>query len=365
MKLLPKAKPVKIRIQSGGEEHSSLESLRRNFNIEDIQSLLDGRLTRWLKQQGENELAEEVAGMDMATLKTSQGVLKLMNIFFAEFMGSHSIENVTELIECWSELIENRNNRDNLLRYWVGRDVYATKYLYKLKERLGFPRIDWLNIYHRFVDLDRIEDPEVIYIYGKLLIGEDGNVDELHDTEKGWDCLDKAARLGCNEAWECMKERREFEKNNKRFNGIDKAKICNWIEKKWDRCASSALLSYAALPNLNEKEKELLGFIAKCNLYGNLFKYSSEYRNLSYEVSRIFNPDNTSFLKPEMSFVLGLLYSRLGRKSKAREIFKDISDYALANYMLSSESLIDGVYFKGKSLQDQLTFMMNHLFDYE
>lgn len=46
MKLISKAKPVKIRIKSGGEEHSSLDSLKRNFNISDIQPLLDGRLVR-------------------------------------------------------------------------------------------------------------------------------------------------------------------------------------------------------------------------------------------------------------------------------------------------------------------------------
>ena len=50
MKLIAKAKPVKIRIKSGGEEHTSLDSLKRNFNISDIQPLLDGRLVRWLKQ---------------------------------------------------------------------------------------------------------------------------------------------------------------------------------------------------------------------------------------------------------------------------------------------------------------------------
>lgn len=52
MKIIAKAKPVKIRIKSGGEEHSSLESLKRNFSFKDIEPLLDGRLSRWLKQQG-------------------------------------------------------------------------------------------------------------------------------------------------------------------------------------------------------------------------------------------------------------------------------------------------------------------------
>lgn len=60
MRLTAKAKPVKIRIKSGGEEHVSLESLKHNFCVEDIRLLLDGRLARWLKQRNEEALAREM-----------------------------------------------------------------------------------------------------------------------------------------------------------------------------------------------------------------------------------------------------------------------------------------------------------------
>lgn len=72
MKLIAKAKPVKIRIKSGGEEYTSLDSLKRNFNISDIQPLLDGRLVRWLKQQGENELAIKVQNYNCKSLNCTQ-----------------------------------------------------------------------------------------------------------------------------------------------------------------------------------------------------------------------------------------------------------------------------------------------------
>lgn len=75
MKLIPKAKPVKIRIKSGGEEHSSLDSLLHNFNVSDIEPLLDGRLVRWLKQQGENELAEVTDRIDTSSLQTMYGLM--------------------------------------------------------------------------------------------------------------------------------------------------------------------------------------------------------------------------------------------------------------------------------------------------
>lgn len=98
MKLIPKAKPVKIRIKSGGEEHSSLDSLKRNFNISDIQPLLDGRLVRWLKQQGDNELAEIVNNFKPSSLHTPNGVMEFMQVFFAEYLQLYNIDNVFKLI---------------------------------------------------------------------------------------------------------------------------------------------------------------------------------------------------------------------------------------------------------------------------
>lgn len=68
MKLIPKAKAVRIRIKSGGEEHSSLDSLKKNFDLSDVRVLLDGRLSRWLKQQGEHDLASKIESSDKQKL---------------------------------------------------------------------------------------------------------------------------------------------------------------------------------------------------------------------------------------------------------------------------------------------------------
>lgn len=59
MKLTPKAKPIRIRIVSGGEEHSSIETLRNNYSLGDILPLVkDGRLHKWLLRVGETKAAE-------------------------------------------------------------------------------------------------------------------------------------------------------------------------------------------------------------------------------------------------------------------------------------------------------------------
>lgn len=61
MRIIAKAKPIRIRIKSGGEEHSSLDSLRQNLCVQDLWPLVkDKRLSRWLRQLGEVELAHDI-----------------------------------------------------------------------------------------------------------------------------------------------------------------------------------------------------------------------------------------------------------------------------------------------------------------
>lgn len=40
MRIIAKAKPIQIRIKSGGEEHFSLDSLRQNLNVQDLWPLI-------------------------------------------------------------------------------------------------------------------------------------------------------------------------------------------------------------------------------------------------------------------------------------------------------------------------------------
>ena len=59
MKLIAKAKPVKIRIRVGGMEHTTLESLKENFIWEEVEPLLDGRLSKWLDTIGKSEIKQK------------------------------------------------------------------------------------------------------------------------------------------------------------------------------------------------------------------------------------------------------------------------------------------------------------------
>jgi len=61
MKLIAKARPVRIRIVSGGKEHSNIESLRQHYCFKDLlESAIDGRLSNWLKQKNQLRIAKGI-----------------------------------------------------------------------------------------------------------------------------------------------------------------------------------------------------------------------------------------------------------------------------------------------------------------
>jgi len=83
-------KPVRIRIKSGGIEHTSLDSLKHKFNLKDVSSLLDGRLETWLKQINCEDEANEI-GMykkkfqdEKQYIPDEKACLEFLNIFFSE-----------------------------------------------------------------------------------------------------------------------------------------------------------------------------------------------------------------------------------------------------------------------------------------
>lgn len=56
---------VKFQLEMGGEKVRTLEQLREHFDIfEGMEYVENGKLVKWLKSQGEDELAETVSALD-------------------------------------------------------------------------------------------------------------------------------------------------------------------------------------------------------------------------------------------------------------------------------------------------------------
>ena len=83
------------------------------------------------------------------------------------------------------------------------------------------------------------------------------------------------------------------------------------------------------------------------------------------QAKSLFAVKDTDILKKEKRFIIGLLCVWAECRTQAKNIFTEIKDYKLANYMLGNTRIIDQLDFKSMSFQNQLTFIKDHLFDYE
>lgn len=121
MNLEPTPKPVRIRIKSAGEEHSSLKSLRHRFKYSDILPLVkDGRLSRWLDQISEVGCAEELRALEDVD---KFGVVRIL-------FGENSVTDEISLLEFFhasKDYTENYLNELKDLSFVEMQKIYQSK----------------------------------------------------------------------------------------------------------------------------------------------------------------------------------------------------------------------------------------------
>lgn len=199
MKLETKAKPVKIRVLSGGEEHSSLDSLKKNFCIKDVKALMDGRLSRWLKQQNEENLAEEIEKFNSKQLDSEAGCLNLIRIIFREELKEVKPPTLRSLAEHWYTK-DNPYKQSGLqvYRHLQSNDVKAAIYVYKSGV---FPDDNWVEIFQDLANNEK-SNGEGYYILGELLLGR--------KNPKGFEYIIEAANLKHNKAINYLSNKPRF-----------------------------------------------------------------------------------------------------------------------------------------------------------
>ena len=207
MTLIPIAKPVRIRIKSGCEEHSSLKSLKRNFCLEDIKPLLDGRLIRWLQRLGKKEqvLADKLKAFDANLLDQEAGMFAFIQLFFDQELEAAHLRSVQDVAQYWLTDPNYQRNGIYLVKAFFGSDMQWTdltlaKEVYK--QRL-FPTQDWSAIFKGFLYK---KDPELYFIYGKLLYEGIGCT---KDDVAGRKYMREAYSLGWEEAEPYLKRAEE------------------------------------------------------------------------------------------------------------------------------------------------------------
>ena len=176
MRLIPKAKAVRIRIKSGGEEHSSLDSLKRNFNLSDVRVLLDGRLSRWLKQQGEHDLASKIESSDKQRLIKDD--FSLCKLFFGTEINN-KISNIHSFADYCIDDKRYEKTGVNLFKKLIYQDKHTAKVVYKTLSVDSFTDVNWISVFSKY---ENSGDPEILFFLGKLWYEGEG---ENKDVYKG------------------------------------------------------------------------------------------------------------------------------------------------------------------------------------
>lgn len=164
MRIIVKAKPIRIRIKSGGEEHSSLDSLRQNLCVQDLWPLVkDKRLSRWLMQLGEVDLAHAIDALSVGQLDVST-YFKILFLFFKDEMYAHCVMDLYALVSYWhdSEMKMSKNYK-SLLKFLLSQ-YKGAKYLFD-----HYPNeisvSEWWKVFCKF---QSDEDPDFLFAQGKL-----------------------------------------------------------------------------------------------------------------------------------------------------------------------------------------------------
>lgn len=130
MKLEPKAKPIKIRIMMGGEEHSTLEGVKRYFSLNELMPLIeDGRFERWLNQIGERDKAEMILEKKCNWTNTiSENVVKeILCVLFEQECSSKTLFDIAKSWETDSSFVKVAKD---VLRFLSKSNFEAAKYYY-------------------------------------------------------------------------------------------------------------------------------------------------------------------------------------------------------------------------------------------
>ena len=206
MKLTSEPKPVKIRIVSGGEEHSSLDSLRQNFCVSDLQKI-KSQLTQWLNRQGKE--GEDIV-QELEKIPTSLGncnsedYLLVYKVFFKDILPSSSIKTLGDVYKWFDRNAHKyRKNLKSLHQILWGEDEEYTLSVINQKENITGEMISIL--------LEKTDSTQARFLLG-VYYAEIGN-----NTHLGVNLLRKAKEEGHKGAKRYLEEHNL----NSRFTDID------------------------------------------------------------------------------------------------------------------------------------------------
>ena len=314
MRLIPKAKAVRIRIKSGGEEHSSLDSLKRNFDLSDVRVLLDGRLSRWLKQQGEHDLASKIESSDKQRLIKDD--LSLCKVFFDTEINNRN-SNIHSFADYCIGNKKYEKTGINIIKRLIYQDKNTAKNIYKSSYVDAFSNVSWISVFSKY---ENSGDPEILFFLGKLWYEGEGN---NKDVYKGKRYIDKAVEEHLQVAVEYTQKMKYIE--------VNKERIRNWIENNWDNKYKRDYLEFDG--SFNQKEENLMRFVCVCYELAYCV-FHETYSNIAIIDSFTNRFVGINYI-PEITLIKAILLKKILPSSYIKELYKINNRCKLAQIELS------------------------------
>lgn len=363
MRIIAKAKPIRIRIKSGGEEHSSLDSLRQNLCVQDLWPLIkDDRLSRWLRQLGEVDLAHAIDIVPKEQLDCST-YFRILSLFMKEDFVGHGITELYSLFSFWHDNEMRGSKSYNDLRNYLFSQYNGAKFLFKQYAN-EFSNEEWWNT---FCNFEKNEDPEFLFAQGKLAFDGFANSDGIKnpDIELGKSLIEKAANYQNQEAIDFMNSNKfDVARKLEKLTPEAKEKI-NTLIYRW----KAEMLGFSTRKTNYDEEivrevKQLLQEFASLRKTYKMFNREAvrTEAEAKYEVL-----DESNIFYKERKFVLDL--AQYSYDKEIPGLFVKLAEeyhYPLAQYMLQrpTDNRIDGFAFAATVFPNQLRFIVDHLFTY-
>lgn len=359
MRIIAKAKPIRIRIKSGEEEHSSLDSLRRNLCVQELWPLIkDHRLSRWLRQLGEVDLAHDIDALSESQLDFSTYFKVLLLFLKDDLVGRHVTELYT-LFSFWHDCEKRKSKNYDSLRKYLLSTYEGAKFIFKqYPEEVSDG--EWWVVFSKF---ENEEDPEFLFEQGKLAFEGFTNFDK--DLVRGKKLIEKAAELHNQKAIDFVKSNKfDVARKLAMLTPEAKEKIDNLIVKWKDEMLGFSTRKMNYDEEIVREVKQLLREFASLRKTYKMFNREAvrTEAEVKYEVL-----DKSNVFYKERKFVLDL--AQYSYDKGIPGLFVELAEdyhYPLAQYMLHrpADNRIDGFAFAATMFPNQLRFIVDHLFKY-
>ena len=364
MRIIAKAKPIRIRIKSGGEEHFSLDSLRQNLNVQDLWPLIkDKRLSRWLMQLGETELAHSVESLINEELD-EHAYFYVLKLFLKEQFDNSQIHDIYSLFGYWHDCEKRTPKNYDSLRKYLLSQYEGAKFIFKqYSEEISDG--EWWDVFSKF---ENEKDPEFLFEQGKLAFdgftkSDGSNFDK--DLVRGKELIEKAAELHNQEAIDFVKSNKfDVARKLAMLAPEAKEKIENLIVRWKDEMLGFSTRKTNYDEGIVREVKQLLQEFASLRKTYKMFNREAvrTEAEVKYEVL-----DKSNVFYKERKFVLDLVQYSYDKEIPG--LFVELAEdyhYPLAQYMLHrpADNRIDGFAFAATMFPNQLRFIVDHLFKY-